>query len=91
MEVSTSLRAIYHARLAVKVTALLLNPLSSVSVELGRELDFGLDLMIIIFEGIFGELHTKLILSRIFSFILILHIRVHISVEECIIISVFKL
>ena len=65
MEVSTSLRAIYHARLAVEVSAFLLNPLSSVSVELGRELNLGLDLLVLLFEGLLGELHAQLVLPRI--------------------------
>ena len=90
MEVSTSLCAIHHARLAIEVSTFLILSLSSVSVEFCRELNLGLDLLVLILKGHFGELHAQLILSRILSFILVLHIRVHITVEELVVVSVFQ-
>ena len=90
MEISASFRAINHACFAVENTALLIYSLSSVPVELGRELDLGFDLLSFIVESTFGQLHAKLILSGIVSFVLVLHIRMHISIEKCIIISIFK-
>ena len=82
MEVSALGRAVDHARLAIENSPLffLLDP--SVPVELGRELDFDLDLFLLIYEGFFGHLNAELVLASILSLVLILHIGVHISIEK---------
>lgn len=51
------------------------------SVEFGGELDFGLDLLFVINEGLVGQLDAELVLTSILSLVLVLHIGVHIAVE----------
>ena len=58
------------------------------SVEFGRELNLGLDLLVIISEGVFCDLNTQLIFTSIVSFIFILNVRVNITIEELVFILV---
>ena len=52
------------------------------SVEFSGELDLSLNLLVIVHEGIFGELDAQFVLTSLLCLILVLHVRVHVSVEE---------
>ena len=58
------------------------------SVEFGGELNLGLDLLVIISEGVFCDLNAQLIFTSIVSFIFILNVRVNITIEELVFILV---
>jgi hypothetical protein len=60
-------------------------------VEFGGELDFGLDLLFIIYEGLVGELDAELVLTSILSFVFVLHVGVHIAVEQLLLVGVYEL
>lgn len=60
------------------------------SVEFSGELDLSLNLLVIVHEGIFGELDAQFVLTSLLCLILVLHVRVHVSVEEPCAILVFE-
>ena len=88
VEVATFCRAVDHACLAVKNAPLFLLLDPSVSVEFGAELDLDLDLGVGRLECLLSQLDAKLVLSSILGFVLILHVRVHITVEKLLALSV---
>merc|ERR1711994_278566 len=88
MEVTIILGTINHTSFSFKEAASLSNSSSSISVEFGRELNLGLDLLVIISEGVFCDLNAQLIFTSIVSFIFILNVRVNITIEELVFILV---
>ena len=74
--------------ISIKRFILLLKSSVLTSVEFGRELNLGLDLLVIISEGVFCDLNTQLIFTSIVSFIFILNVRVNITIEELVFILV---
>ena len=74
--------------MSIKRFILLLKSSVLTSVEFGRELNLGLDLLVIISEGVFCDLNAQLIFTSIVSFIFILNVRVNITIEELVFILV---
>ena len=74
--------------ISIKRFILLLKSSVLTSVEFGRELNLGLDLLVIRSEGVFCDLNTQFIFTGIVSFIFILNVRVNITIEELVFILV---
>ena len=51
-------------------------------MEFSRELDLCLDALILADKGFLGKLYTKLVFTRLFSFVLVLHVGMDISIEK---------
>ena len=60
-------------------------------MEFSRELDLGFNSLIVAAKGVLSQHDAELILTGIFSFVLILHIRVHVSIEEHLVILILEL
>ena len=59
-------------------------------MELGREFDFRLNLLLLGFERHLCEHHAHLVLAWICSIVLVLHVGVYIAVEELLVVLVGK-
>ena len=60
-------------------------------MELSGELDLGLDLGVVVGKGHLGELYAQLVLTSVFSLVLVLHVRVHVAIEQLLVILVSQL
>ena len=59
-------------------------------MEFGREFDFGLDTLIFPHKCLLSEHDAKLVFTWFLSLVLVLHIRVHVAVEEARVMAVLK-